>query len=85
MNSKIIQALHSRTVWTVIVMMVFNLIPQLNIDQSLKDMVNGVLVLVAGYFHVNPNQIYAPAGSTVTQTSSTTAIVSTNPTPTPAA
>lgn len=77
MNSKILQALHSKTVWTVIVMALFNLIPQLNLDPGLKDLINGVLVLVAGYFHVNPNQVYAPAGSTVTQTSPTTVVVST--------
>ena len=67
MNSKILQALHSKTVWTMIVGLVFNiLVPQLNISPELRDLVNGVIVLVAGYFHINPVTAgqYSPAGVT---------------------
>jgi hypothetical protein len=54
MQSKLIQALHSRTLWTTLVMLIFNFIPQLNVDQALKDLINSILVLVIGYFHLNP-------------------------------
>jgi hypothetical protein len=60
--SKFALALRSRTFWTVVVMLVFNLIPHLPVDQSVKDLVNGILTLLAAYFHVNPSQNYnAPA------------------------
>ena len=56
--NKVTLALQSRTFWTVVVMMVFNLIPQLPVDQAVKDLINGVFTLVAAYFHVNPSQNY---------------------------
>jgi hypothetical protein len=56
--SKFALALKSRTLWTVVVMLVFNLIPHLPVDQSVKDLVNGILTLLAAYFHVNPSQNY---------------------------
>lgn len=63
-QSKIVQALHSKTVWTTVVMLIFNFIPSLNIDQALKDLINGVLVLVISYFHINPTTqgMLTPAG-----------------------
>ena len=66
MQSKLIQALHSKTVWTTIIMLVFNVIPSLNIDQSFKDLINGVLVVLISYFHINPavQGMYTPAGVT---------------------
>jgi hypothetical protein len=51
---------NSRTFWTIVVMLIFNLIPQLPIDQAIKDLVNGILSLLATYFHVNPSQNYTP-------------------------
>ena len=56
--NKIALMLKSRTFWTVVVMLVFNLIPQLPVDQGVKDLVNGILTLLATYFHINPSQNY---------------------------
>jgi hypothetical protein len=66
--SKFALALKSRTFWTVVVMLVFNLIPHLPVDQSVKDLVNGILTLLAAYFHVNPSQNYTPAQLTTIDT-----------------
>ena len=56
--NKVMLALKSRTFWTVIVMLVFNLIPHLPVDQSVKDLVNSILTLLVAYFHLNPSQDY---------------------------
>lgn len=63
-TSKLLQALHSRTVWATVVMLAFNFIPQLNINQPVKDLINSVLVLIIGYLHINPAipGQYSPAG-----------------------
>ena len=66
--SKLALVYNSRTFWTIVVMLVFNLIPQLPIDQSIKDLVNGVLSLLATYFHVNPSQNYNPPTLTTIDT-----------------
>ena len=58
--SKFALALKRRTIWTVVVMLVFNLIPHLQIDQSLKDLINGVLTMLVAYFKLNPTQSYTP-------------------------
>jgi hypothetical protein len=76
-SSKLIQALHSRTVWTIAAMLIFNLLPSLNISPELKDLINAIFTAVAGYFHMNPSQVYAPAGSAVTQETSNTVVVTT--------
>ena len=78
-TSKIVQALHSRTVWTVVVLALFNVLPHAGLSPELTDMINGILVLVAGYFHLNPNQVYIPAGYTATTTSPTTETITTPP------
>jgi hypothetical protein len=62
--SKLALVYNSRTFWTIVVMLVFNLIPQLPIDQAIKDLVNGILSLLATYFHVNPSQTYTVPNGT---------------------
>jgi hypothetical protein len=62
--NKITQALTSRTVWTVVVIVLLNTVPALkNMFPSAAwlDSVNGLLTLLAGYFHVNPSQNYTQA------------------------
>ena len=50
---------NSRTFWTLLVGFVFNaIVPALNLSPELRDTVNGIIVIVAGYFHVNPSQNY---------------------------
>ena len=64
-QSKIVQALHSKTVWTLVIGLIFNvLVPQLNISPALRDFVNALIVFIAGYFHINPTiqGMYTPAG-----------------------
>jgi hypothetical protein len=66
--SKFALAFRSRTFWTVVVMVLVNIIPGLPIDQPTKDLITTVLGLVATYFHVNPSQNYNPPplnGSTI--------------------
>ena len=58
--NKFAMALKSRTLWTVIVMLVINLIPHLPASQDLKDLINGALALLITYFHLNPSQNYNP-------------------------
>jgi hypothetical protein len=78
-KTKFGQMLTSRTFWTVIVMLVFNLLPQLPLDQAVKDLVNTILTVLVVYFKLNPTQINAPSGSTITQTTPTTVTVTTPP------
>jgi hypothetical protein len=74
-TSKIWQALHSRTVWSVIVLALFNVLPHSGLSPEFVDLINGILVAVTGYFHINPNSVYIPAGSTAVQTSPTVVTV----------
>lgn len=62
--NKFTQALHSRTFWTVVIMVIFNAIPHIPLDQGLKDLITTILGLLATFFHVNPNVVYTPAGVT---------------------
>ncbi len=68
--SKILQTLRSRTFWTLVLMLSINSIPEIKNafpNVAWLDTVNSLLTLLATYFHVNPTQVYAPAGSVVTQ------------------
>ena len=62
--TKIMLALKSRTFWTVVVMLIVNLIPHLPVSQPLKDLINSILTLLAVYFHVNPSQNYSVPNGT---------------------
>lgn len=55
-------ALKSRTVWTILVTVVANSINanMQFIPAEFTPYINGVLALVAMYFHVNPSQGYEP-------------------------
>jgi hypothetical protein len=57
-KTKFGQLITSRTFWTAVVMLVFNLIPQLPIDQALKDLINTIFVALITYFKLNPTQNY---------------------------
>jgi hypothetical protein len=59
--SKITLALKSRTFWTVAVMVVLNVLPHLPFNGETRDLITGVLGLLAAYFHVNPSQNYNQA------------------------
>lgn len=56
--NKIHLALGSRTFWATVLLVAVNVIPNLPVDQTVKDLINGVLGLVIAYFHVNPGQNY---------------------------
>lgn len=61
---KFTQTLHSRTFWTVVIMILVNILPQLPWSKEVKDLITIILGLLATYYHVNPNQVYTPAGVT---------------------
>lgn len=58
--NKISLALHSRTFWTIVVIIGLNTLPQVKdiLPQSVYDVLNPILGLLAAYFHVKPNQDY---------------------------
>lgn len=66
--SKVTLALRSRTFWTLVVMVLVNVVPGLPVDQPAKDLLTTVLGLVATYFHVNPSQNYTPQTLTTIDT-----------------
>lgn len=49
-------AFKSRTVWVTVLLVATNTIVDLPVSDSLKDLLNGVLGLLAIYFRVNPKQ-----------------------------
>ena len=53
-------ALKSRTFLTIVIMVAFNIVEVVspNLSPSVRDFINGILGLVAVYFHVNPSQNY---------------------------
>ena len=61
----------SRTFYTLVVMCLFNILNVYGhlLPAGMSDLVNLMLTSVAAYFHVNPSSVYAPAGSTIVQTS----------------
>ena len=78
--SKIMQAFRSRTIWTMIVILLINIIPAVRNsfpNTGWLETVNTLLLLVAGYFKINPTQVYAPAGSTIIAETPTTTVVTT--------
>ncbi len=54
---KFLRLLKSRGFWTVIILGVINTIPQLKgmVSDSVLDVINTVLVLLASYFKANPS------------------------------
>ena len=80
MKTKFGQLITSRTTWTLVVLLLVNVIPAVkNVFPNIAwlDTVNTLLVVVAGYFHINPSSVYAPAGSIVTQETPNTVSVTT--------
>ena len=59
--NKIKMALKSRTFLTIVIMVAFNIMEVIspNLSPETRNAVNGILGLVATYFHVNPSQPYA--------------------------
>ena len=55
--NKILVALHSRTAWTALLMVIVNILPNLTIDPSLKDLINGILGALIVYFRVTATNI----------------------------
>ena len=53
--NKIIQALKSRTVWTVVILVVTNTVVDLPVSPAVKDLLNAILGALAVYFRVNPS------------------------------
>jgi hypothetical protein len=58
--NKIILAFKSRTFWTVVLLICLNTVPELKglVSQNALDVINGILGLIATYFHVSPSQEY---------------------------
>ena len=59
--NKIILALKSRTFWTVVILLLINVVPAVkNVfpNAAWLDTVSTVLTFLAGYFHVSPSQNY---------------------------
>ncbi len=64
--SKLLQALHSRTVGVLVVMIAYNVMAVygVGLDPQLSTLINLALGALATYFKVNPGQVYVPAGQT---------------------
>jgi hypothetical protein len=64
--NKLGQLLKSRTFITLVVMFAFNALQVFSpsLSPEVRDTINGILVLIAGYYKVNPSQQYN--GSTQT-------------------
>lgn len=59
--NKFLIALHSRTAWTTILLVLVNVIPGLNLAQPLKDLLNAVLGALVVYFRINATNLPTPA------------------------
>lgn len=81
-QSKLIAALHSRTVGILTLQFLIDAVSILSahIQPDLLLIINLALSSLASYLHLNPVSITTPPGSTVVQTSPTTTTVTT-PTP----
>lgn len=79
--NKWFQAFHSRTSGVLVFQFVTNAVSILatHIQPDLLLLINLALSSLAIYFHLNPNQIYTPTGSTVTDVTPDTVMVSTPP------
>lgn len=75
--NKFTQMFSSRTFWTLVVMVIYNILNVYGhlLSPSLSDLVNLILGALVTYFHLNPSQVYAPAGSTITATTPNTTVV----------
>lgn len=64
--SKLLQALHSRTVGVLAIMIAYNIMTVYGagLDPALSSLINLVLGGLATYLHLNPTQVYTPAGVT---------------------
>ena len=74
--TKLLLALKSRTVWTVVLILLINTVPTLKglfPNAAWLDTATTVLTILAGYFHVNPSQNYTPAPLTTIDTAPPTA------------
>lgn len=60
MKKKVMKAVHSRTVWTLVVMVVVNGVASVEaqIPGSVMTWLNPLLVLLTAYFKLNPSQSY---------------------------
>lgn len=58
--NKIYQALTSRTFWTVVLIVAVSAFPQVTkyLPSEAVDLINAILLALAGYFHVNPSKDY---------------------------
>jgi hypothetical protein len=58
--NKLVLALKSRTFLTIVVMVAFNIMEVVspNLSPDVRNLVNGILGLVATIFHVSPSQNY---------------------------
>lgn len=58
--NKLALALKSRTFWTIVVIVLLNSFPQVKqyLPGDVSDAINGILGLLAAYFHVNPSRDY---------------------------
>lgn len=61
--NRILQALTSRTVWTIVALIIINGVPAVThlLPASIVPGVDAVLGLLAMYFKVTPSQPYGPA------------------------
>lgn len=55
--NKFIQAVHSRTAWTALLLVLVNTVPSLNFDPAVKDLVNAVLGALVVYFRINASNL----------------------------
>lgn len=55
--NKFTQALHSRTAWTALLLVVVNIIPNLGLSPELRDLLNAVLGALVIYFRVNASNV----------------------------
>lgn len=64
--NKLTQALKSRTNWTILVGYLIAYGPVISswVPSQWKPFIEGVLGLLAFYFHTNPSQVYTPADVT---------------------
>lgn len=62
--SKFLQLYHSRLFWTILAWVVYNILQTYGhyLSPSLSVLVNTIFGGLTTYFHINPSQIYTPAG-----------------------
>jgi hypothetical protein len=60
MNAQLLLLLKSRTFWVLVGQFIFNVAQYLEpvIPQQYQILVNGLLFVLASYFHINPSQVY---------------------------